>query len=640
MTAVIGCMACSAVYAAPATPNANEIVTTGEEFLNATTANIFFDGNGTSEVTVNISQPAGLYVRDGELKFTTAEGSSTPNVKLGNFVVSGNNAVMTFDNANYSSNAALNHVGGVDGNGTLNITNSEFDSDAEVFTIGVNGNQAGNGSDGSSYGDGAYADNGYGSGTVNITDSTAKLTYRHLQIGEGSLNINNSTVTVGNYNSSNDYYKGFKTSLGVGENSNSTIKVSNGGELVICAAPYTNDKGTRYYGGLSTNYSDGSTSNIIVDGGTLTVKNPENADSEKYPEGINGTAYIGYSFNGETENATANIVISNGGTVNFDNHTTNLGYENMVAAGTKVNVTVADSSSSLNISSHDFHMHDGATLNNSGTVVIDTNYVTNIMANGEPNKAANTTYIKGGQIINNAGGKIEVVNELELQNNSSVTNNGTISASEIILNGEATLTNSGTISESEITLNGDATLTNSGTIKSDGWFTLADAAQATNSGTIDSRIWMVENSSLTLETGSETLKLLYVGYESTLNIDGDVSMKGGLNTAYATAAEIVFTLGSSIDLGGNALTLNPDLITLVLVVDGTVDENTTVTAQSLFTNYDEDNSTISDSTLVYLRGSDGSQVTTTLGAITVPEPTTATLSLLALAALTARRRRK
>ncbi len=620
MTAVIGCMACTAVYAAPVTPNANEIVTTGEAFLNATTANIFFDGNGTSEVTENISQPAGLYVRDGELKFTTAEGSSTPNVRLGNFVVSGNNAVMTFDNANYSSNAALNHVGGVDGNGTLNITNSEFNSDAEVFTIGVNGNQAGNGSDGSSYGDGAYAGNGYGSGTVNITDSTAKLTYRHLQIGEGTLNINNSTVTVGNYNSSNDYYKGFKTSLGVGENSNSTINVSNGGELVICAAPYTNDEGTRYYGGLSTNYSDGSTSNIIVDGGTLTVKNPENANSAKYPEGIGGTAYIGYSFNGETENATANIVISNGGTVNFDNHTTNLGYENMDAAGTKVNVTVADSSSSLNISSHDFHMHDGATLNNSGTVVIDTNYVVNIMANGEPAKAANPTEIEGGQIINNAGGKIEVVNALELQNNSSVTNNGTISASEI-------------------TLNGEATLTNSGTIKSDIWFNLEDAAQATNSGTIDSRIWMEDNSSLTLETGSETLKLLYVGYESTLNIDGDVSMKGGLNTAYATAAEIVFTLGSSIDLGGNALTLDPD-ITLVLVVDGTVDENTTVTAQSLFTNYDEDNSTISDSMVVYLRGSDGSQVTTTLGAITVPEPTTATLSLLALAALAARRRRK
>ncbi len=293
----------------------------------------------------------------------------------------------------------------------------------------------------------------------------------------------------------------------------------------------------------------------------------------------------------------------------------------MGAAGTEVNVTVADSSSSLNISSHDFYMHDGATLNNSGTVVIDTNYVVNIMANGEPFKAANTTHIEGGQIINNAGGKIEVVNELELQNNSSVTNNGTISASEI-------------------TLKGEATLTNSGTIKSDKWFNLEDAAQATNSGTIDSRIWMEDNSSLTLETGSETLQLLYVGYTSTLNIDGDVSMKGGLNTDYATAAEIVFTLGSSIDLGGNALTLDPDLIKLVLVVDGTVDENTTVTAQSLFTNYDEDNSTISDSMVVYLRGSDGSQVTTTLGAITVPEPTTATLSLLALAALAARRRRK
>ena len=234
LVALLAAMTTGALHAAPVTPQDGEIVTTQENFSNATTGNIFYDGD-TIEITEDISK-GNLYVRNGEIKFTTgsAEDATAPIITLGNIAVAGNNAVMTFDKANYSSTAALNHVGGVDGNGILNITNgSDFNSDAEVFTIGVQGTQAGNGSEGSAYTNGSYDDEGRGRGDVNITDSTAKLTYRHLQMGEGSLKVDNSTVTVGNENGGSEYYKGFKATLGTGENTTSDINVTNGGKLSI-----------------------------------------------------------------------------------------------------------------------------------------------------------------------------------------------------------------------------------------------------------------------------------------------------------------------------------------------------------------------------------------------------------------------
>ena len=630
MAAVLCSIAGGAVYAAEVTPKDGEIVNSKQEFMSAPNGNIFFDGTSTTEITENVTKSGNLYVREGELKFTTAntDGASTPTVRLGNLVVSGSDAVLTFDKANYTSSAALNHIGGVDGNGKLNITDSVFNSDAEIFTIGVQGSSTGNGSNGTGY-SGSY-DNGFGRGDVNITNSSAKLTYRHLQIGQGSLNIDNSSVIVGNTNSTDEYYKGFKTTLGMGENTTSTINVTNGGKLEICASRNGN-----YLGGFSTNYSDGSTSNIIVDNGTFSVTDPESNNPEKYPMGREGNVYIGFSFMGDNKitpkNATTNIEVKNNGVASFDVYAIKLGYEGMSADNNTVRITVGESDNkstgTLNLHANNINMYDGVTLDNYGKVNIDTTYT----KDGEfdiNNKYA--TNITNATVNNYESGTIELVNTLSIKGNSTVTNSGSI------------ITKS-TASEG-ITVTGNATLTNEGTIQSANWFNIEEAAQVTNSGTIDARVWLTDTSILTLEADSQLQKLLYVGYGSTLNIDGAVMLLGGLNTDYATDAEITFTLGSSIDVNGHDVTIG-DTVTITMIMASLQDvENMEL---ALFTNAGATN--ISDATLLLTDGTTTMEATFTdnaNGTVTItdtkiiPEPTTATLSLLALAALAARRRRR
>ena len=656
----------AAVCAAPAayavvTPDT--VVADTTAFLDATGSNIAVDGSAT--VTENVTKN-NVYVRDGELKITTGDGSAKPTMKVGSIVVSGNNAVLTVDNANYKdSGGSLNHVGGVDGKGTINVVNgASFQSESELFTIGVQGGSVGNGTTGTGYTNGFYDDDNFGRGDVNITDSTAKLTSRHLQMGEGSLVVNNSSVVIGNSEGASEFYKGFKATMGMGEGVTSTIQVSNGGSVEIYAS-----KNDNILGGFSTNYSDGSTSNILVDGGSFSVSNPANADSDNYPEGRNGSAYIGFSFMADAEtavipkNATTNIVVSNGGTIEFDNHTTEIGHEDMAAAGSQVNVTVADATSELSISAHDVSIHDGATLNNSGTVSIDTNYVTNIMADGNPNVAGNTMKLLGCEVNNYSSGKIAVVNDLEVKADTQVSNEGSISAEaltvsdtaavtnaaeatlqatdgDVVVSGSASLTNEGNIlaTGGDVVVSGSASLINEGNIQAD-YFQVKGNAEVTNAGTVEGITWLQGEATLTLAEGSE-LDTVFVSGTSSLNIEGAVTLNGKLAQYYAKdGAQIVFEEGSSLDMQGNSITLGD--VKLVFNVDGTVDSADDISVSSFIMNLG-DASDIDESTVVTVMGSDGSTVEVSLGELNaiVPEPATATLSLLALAALAARRRRK
>ena len=635
----------AAVCAAPAayavvTPDT--VVKDTTAFLDATGSNIAVDGSAT--VTEDVTKN-NVYVRDGELKITTGDGSAKPTMKVGSIVVSGNNAVLTVDNANYKdSGGSLNHVGGVDGKGTINVVNgASFQSESELFTIGVQGDSVGNGTTGTGYTNGSYDDDNFGRGDVNITDSTAKLTSRHLQMGEGSLVVNNSSVVIGNSEGASEFYKGFKATMGMGEGVTSTIQVSNGGSVEIYAS-----KNANVLGGFSTNYSDGSTSNIIVDGGSFSVSNPANADSDNYPEGRNGSAYIGFSFMADADeaaipkNATTNIVVSNGGKIEFDNHTTEIGHEDMAAAGSQVNVTVADSSSELSISAHDVSIHDGATLNNSGTVSIDTNYVTNIMADGNPYVAENTMKLLGCEVNNYSSGKIAVVNDLEVKADTQVRNEGSISAEALTVSDTAAVTNAAgatlQATDGDVVVSGSASLTNEGNIQAD-YFQVKGNAEVTNVGTVEGITWLQGEATLTLAEGSE-LDTVFVSGTSSLNVEGAVTLNGKLAQYYAEdGAQIVFAEGSSLDMQGNSITLGD--VKLVFNVDGTVDSADDISVSSFIMNLG-DASDIGEDTVVMVQGSEGGRVETTLGALNVivPEPATATLSLLALAALAARRRRK
>ncbi len=93
----------------------------------------------------------------------------------------------------------------------------------------------------------------------------------------------------------------------------------------------------------------------------------------------------------------------------------------------------------------------------------------------------------------------------------------------------------------------------------------------------------------------------------------------------------------------------PDGGTIVLQLDEALTDTTQVYKKEFFTNYglsewdDEAGEWVeysADNLTVVVRGSNGVEKTMTMKELTIPEPTSASLTLLALAGLAARRRRK
>ena len=128
----------------------------------------------------------------------------------------------------------------------------------------------------------------------------------------------------------------------------------------------------------------------------------------------------------------------------------------------------------------------------------------------------------------------------------------------------------------------------------------------------------------------------------TLN-EGSIAVKGNTSAQNITLSggEIVFNEGCTIDLGGNALSIGDDAV-IRLLFDA---KNGFDRACTLFTNIGEGSEGLENLTII-VSGYDGSNATTVQASIkdgkisaTVPEPATATLSLLALCGLAARRRR-
>lgn len=128
----------------------------------------------------------------------------------------------------------------------------------------------------------------------------------------------------------------------------------------------------------------------------------------------------------------------------------------------------------------------------------------------------------------------------------------------------------------------------------------------------------------------------------TLSDGGTINVKGNTSAENLTLLDgsLVFNEGYAIDLGGNALTLGDDVVIRLLVNAANEDYRNC----TLITNIGEGSENLDNLTVIV---SDGSNEVTAQASlkdgnltVVVPEPTTATLSLLALAALAARRRRK
>lgn len=651
MMAILGSVIAGNLRAEAVIPGA--VVTTTEEFMAADADCIAKDGSGTVVITGDVTKNASLYVREGKVVVGSKETDTTLVLQPKDntaFSVSGKNAVLEFVNAKYRESDSMKHVGGVDGNGTLIFSEGSVieGNNSELFTVGVQGGYGPSATYGFT-GVTSPAKNGsantFGRGDVIVSGgSTFNASYRHVLMGEASFTVTgkDSVAVFGNKDSGDEYYKGFKTSLGVGENTTSEINVTNGGKLDIYASEMD-----KYLGGFSTNENSNTTSVITVDGGTFSVMDPTNADPEKYPEGRSGTAYIGFGYMSEVDsypqNTKTQIDVKGGGTANFNNHTTHLGYEGMKNNGSSVDITVHDASSELVFDGAQLYMHDGVTLNNHGKVTIDTTYDNNRMDNGSMFTRKDDAHIYGGIINNHKGAEINVVNGIEFgpgyfgaKENMVVQNDGKISAAEITVSGSAQVTNTGTMSAADLYVSGSEQFVNEGTVEA--YLTLTATGGMRNEGRIEGTTWLNSaDTTLTAVDGSSMQTVFLTA--GSLNVEGIVDMFGDLQDYYSSA-NIVFTMDGSLDMNGNAITLNGSSIVLLVDCDITDGDTTTdfnfLNKSDLFTNYTSD--TFSGDTEIVLRDAEGHEAVRAYK--TLPEPTTATLSLLAMAALAARRRRK
>lgn len=685
MAALAAVTVTGALHAAPITPTQDNIVTTKDEFVSTEAAIIVKDGDEVIQTTDSLSKGY-LYAREGAIEFTSGENADMQTVSLSGFSVSGQGSIVTFDKVKYTdadaSESKGEHVGGIDGKGVLNIrNNSVYDgSNSDLFTIGVNGNtlretygsEGTYNSDGTDY-KGVYTDKKFGSGAVNVEGgSRAQLTSRQFQMGEGTLNVDNSTVIIGNEEMNvSAAKKGFRATLGVGTNTTSTINVTNGGSLEVYTADYNGNNG-----GFSTNYSQGTTTNILVDNASFTSGSPIKSRNGEQVYRMDGDAYIGCCYRLDDSvsfrNTVTNIDIKNGGVMNLNHYTVNLGYARMVNENTKVNITVHDKTSELSIDCVQIKAYGGVTIDNSGTISIDTTHVQ------ESNNIVQTSSANfyGGNITNRQGATISAVNGFSFGNGGELkmTNAGTVTTNNRIeVYSGASIENSGrleSLSKEDYmvfnmqggyiknTADGQiicanqmyveqATIDNYGTIALDDTKLLRiyNAGTVTNYGNIDGGIRIYgDGAQLTAADGSSMKDVTL--RQGTMLVEGCVSMEGNLtkyDSSLGSDSELIFTMDGSLDMNGYSVELGD--IDIVLLLDTEITAGDMVTDFSylnrddLFVNYTS--STFSGDTQILLRDAYGHETYREFRAIySVPEPAAAALSLLAVAGLAARRRRR
>ncbi len=600
----------------------------------ATTPLLTKDGANTVVVTGDVTKYASLYVREGTLK--VGDGSTATNLTVypkdiwtGTWNIAGKDAKVVLDKATVvNKGEGYRYVGGLDGNGSLELTNgSQMVGDCNVFAIGVSNMTTTaspyyTGVDGNK----TPAKNGsgveFGRGDVTVSGgSHLEATFHSFYMGEGSLNVEGtenakSSVVIGKQDGSG-YYAGFRILLGMGENTTSEINVGANASVNLSAQEE-----------FSTNMSANSTTNITVSGenADFTVTDVEDQFSKVY---IGGKKNAGALYGQAVENATTSIVVNGGGSVNFNCQGVVVGAEGADEKNAHVTIDIQDAASSLNIKGKDASFNKGVELVNKGTVSIE--------LLDSQNPVGQTLNVAGAEIQNE--GTMDVTYDMTVKEDATVTNDGSISARSISLYDKAQVTNNETATISttgDVIVAGDSSLSNSGTIQAD-YFQVMGNASVENSGTVEGITWLQGQATLTLAEGSE-LDYVFVSGTSTLNIEGAVTLNGNLAQYNAQdGAQIVFEEGASLDMQGNNITLGN--IQLVFEVDGTVSSTGDISVNMFIRNWG--NESDYEDTVVLVKGSDGSFAEVKYGDLNiVPEPTTATLSLLALVGLCARRRRK
>ena len=236
-----------------------------------------------------------------------------------------------------------------------------------------------------------------------------------------------------------------------------------------------------------------------------------------------------------------------------------------------------------------------------------------------------------------------------------VDNLSSMKTNSLSLGQGAKLTNEGIISALDATesaalsIGSGATLTNSGKIElgvemDGGTFTMADGAVAggltatsgtinlsgnvTFTGAVQLGSVVVADPALALLSGSESDTLtVYIAKDTNIVLDDSLLTVDGQQFVVGDNTEIIVDLGNvAYEEGTQLFTLSGSDGTLLTDTAAALEDKMTVTWE------DEESGTRQEAS--------GAAVSGSIATVVVPEPTTATLSLLALASLAMRRRRK
>ena len=265
--------------------------------------------------------------------------------------------------------------------------------------------------------------------------------------------------------------------------------------------------------------------------------------------------------------------------------------------------------------------------------------VCKLTVNGNLTVSANS---KGEGGINIAQGEKLVVTGTTTINGSGnsffqITGKSSLETGKLVLNGTSSI-NDSTIVAEEIEVNNTFSLLG-GSISAangDSVMTIGDGGSITQQGTSVNMDTVVDGGQITM----------YRGFFDSLTLeDGKLDVRGSVTTGALTldGGELVINSGCSIDLNGEGLILSDKVAITVNVVN--MDDALTGN-YTLFTNMGQVSGSPLEVTFQNYEGTATQKAALTYNAdgsvtvVAVPEPTTATLSLLALAGLCARRRRK
>lgn len=484
---------------------------------------------------------------------------------------------------------------------------------------------------------------------INITEDQegieTNLLIRGKTASVGGLNIRQSggtaSISADCMHILSDYGDSTIIQSGTSEDTSLTI-----GKIIV-----NNDNYNKIVGALGENgvVFDESDASFSKEGKSFEI-NPSISITQ---EGLGKINMNGIDFTHQktgaasTEKSTINQ--SGGGTINLGG----------IYSGVTFNIEQKESGGAINVNGN--LATDIVTQKAAGTIEVAEDKT--LTANNIYAGTVEETFDAEGNVISRSG-SVEISNA-QLTNGSlstsdnSITNTGILSADSIAVKTSSTVQNEGfIIVNGAIVLKDGATLVNKGNITSSSSFALmtADEQAAVILSETEDLIILEEGSSLVNE-GNIEKEILVQGGTLTLNDSGytqDITLESG--TIYVTdsgvqtgaltlkGGTINFSDGASVALGEDDV-LNLDGADIIVSV---ADTNTIETG-SIVTLFGS-TGTVSgvEGTEITFTDENNGKVTGTLtdagnGSFTVtvvPEPATATLSLLALAGLAMRRRRK